>query len=192
MSDQSIIKALADVMRDIKYVGKDGKNDFDNYNFRGIDGVMNAVGPVFRKHGVVAIPEVVDYKRATVESSNGRAMTSVALQMRVHFYGPAGDSIDATVWGEAFDRGDKATAKAHSVAFRTALLQTLCLPTQDPDPDEFSYQISKTSSEVSPEFRKMAEACTSIDDLRELYKRTTHDGERLFLAEVAQRLQEKP
>lgn len=192
MSEKTIVQCLADVMRDIKYVGKEGTNTFDHYNFRGIDGVLNAVGPVFRKHGVVAIPEVLDYRRGTMEASSGKPMSSVALQMRVHFYGPARDSVEATVWGEAFDRGDKATAKAHSVAFRTALLQTLCLPTQEPDPDEFSYQISKTSSEVSPELRKMAEACTSIDDLRELYKRTTHDGERLFLAEVAQRLQEKP
>ena len=192
MADQSIIKALADVMRDIKYVGKEGTNTFDHYNFRGIDGVLNAVGPVFRKHGVIAIPEILDYRRSTVESSNGRAMTSVALQMRVHFYGPTGDCVDATVWGEAFDRGDKATAKAHSVALRTALLQTLCLPTQDPDPDEFSYQISKPSSEVSPELRKMAEACTSIDDLRELYKRAANDDERLFLSEYANKLQVKP
>lgn len=191
MSERTIVQCLADVMRDIKYVGKEGTNAFDHYNFRGIDGVLNAVGPVFRKHGVVAIPEVLDYRRGTVEASSGKPMSSVALQMRVHFYGPARDSVEATVWGEAFDRGDKATAKAHSVAFRTALLQTLCLPTQEPDPDEFSYQIG-ASSGVSDELEKAAEACTTIEELRQLYKRAANDDERLFLSEYANKLQVKP
>jgi hypothetical protein len=42
--------------------------------------------------------------------------------------------------GEAFDMGDKATAKAMSVAYRTCLLQALTIPTDDPDPDESSYE----------------------------------------------------
>src|SRR5690606_2912843 len=41
-------------------------------------------------------------------------------------------------YGEALDSGDKATAKAHSVAYRTFLLQALTIPTHEPDPDESS------------------------------------------------------
>jgi hypothetical protein len=41
------------------------------------------------------------------------------------------------------DSGDKAIAKAMSVAFRTALLQTLALPTDEADPDTSSYQRSE-------------------------------------------------
>ena len=40
------------------------------------------------------------------------------------------------------DGGDKATAKAMSVAFRIALLQALALPTSEPDPDSTSYERS--------------------------------------------------
>lgn len=188
---ETIFKAIADSMRDIKAVGKDGVNRHDSYNFRGIDGVMNAVGPVFRQHGIIPVPEVVQYSHEPVMSSTGKPMTSVTLQMVVHFYGPAGDCLDCTVWGEAFDRGDKATAKAHSVAFRTALLQTLCLPTQEPDPDEFSYQIG-ASSGVSDELGKAAEACATIEELRQLYKRAANDDERMFLSEYANKLQVKP
>jgi len=43
------------------------------------------------------------------------------------------------VCAESMDSGDKATAKAMSVAYRTALLQTLCLPTDDVDPDAETY-----------------------------------------------------
>jgi hypothetical protein len=45
-------------------------------------------------------------------------------------------SLTCRTPGEAFDSGDKSTAKAMSVAYRTALLQALTLPTDEPDPDE--------------------------------------------------------
>jgi hypothetical protein len=46
------------------------------------------------------------------------------------------------------DAGDKATAKAMSVAFRTALLQSLSLPTDDVDPDAHSYERSSAAPEI--------------------------------------------
>jgi hypothetical protein len=58
------------------------------------------------------------------------------------FYAPDGSSVAATVSAESMDSGDKATAKAYSVAFRTALLQTLCLPTDEADPDSDTYERS--------------------------------------------------
>jgi hypothetical protein len=69
-------------------------------------------------------------------------MGHVKVKVTYTFIGQAGDAISATVVGEAMDAGDKATAKAMSVAFRTALLQALCLPTDEPDPDSNSYERS--------------------------------------------------
>lgn len=191
MSEKTIVQCLTDVMRDVKAVKKEGFNNFGRYNFRGIDDVLNAVGPVFQKHGVVPKPEVTDYRREAVKTTDGKVMTSVVLRMNVHFTGPANDVLTATVWGEAFDCGDKATTKAHSVALRTAILQTLCLPTQEPDPDEFSYQRGGLVEGVSPELRAKAEGCSSVEELRELYKQATHDGDRVFLAEVAKNMREQ-
>jgi hypothetical protein len=55
------------------------------------------------------------------------------------FVGPEGDTLTGSAPGEAMDSGDKATAKAMSVAFRTFLLQALSLPTNEPDPDAVVY-----------------------------------------------------
>lgn len=141
MSEQkTVFQAVADVMNDVKAVGKDGFNKHQHFNFRGIDGVMNAVGPALRDHGVIAVPMVEEAQYGTVQTNRGGNMSTVRVKMRVRWYGPAGDYFDSVTYGEAFDSGDKATAKAHSVAFRTAFLQTLCLPTQEADPDEDTYQ----------------------------------------------------
>jgi hypothetical protein len=139
-NNPTVFEAVAAVMDEVKAVGKDGQNTFDKYNFRGIDGVMNAVGPALRAHKVIAVPMVDHAEYGTSTTGKGAVMTTVRIKMTVRWYGPAGDHFDTVVWGEAFDRGDKATAKAHSVAFRTAMLETLCLPTQEPDPDEHSYE----------------------------------------------------
>lgn len=136
----TVFQAVADVMNDVKAVGKDGFNKHQHFSFRGIDGVMNAVGPALRDHGVIAVPMVEEAQYGTVQTNRGGNMSTVRVKMRVRWYGPAGDYFDSVTYGEAFDSGDKATAKAHSVAFRTAFLQTLCLPTEESDPDEDTYQ----------------------------------------------------
>lgn len=136
----NIYEALSAVMRDVSHVSKRDRNEHQRFMFRGIDAVMNACGPALRKHGVIAVPNVLETNYSITPTRNGGQATVCRLKMRVDWYGPAGDSLTTTVWGEAFDNGDKATAKAHSVAFRTAFLETLCLPTDEPDPDADSYE----------------------------------------------------
>lgn len=132
--------ALAAVMAEVQKVGKDSKNAQQGFNFRGIDAVMNAVGPAFRAHGIVTMPNVIDYTAETVATKNGGTMNHIILRVKYVFMGPAGDTMECTVFGEAADSGDKAMSKAHSVAYRTALLQVLTIPTGDPDPDATTYE----------------------------------------------------
>ena len=142
MTDKpSIYEALADVMGDVRAVHKDGTNPKQGYKFRGIDGVVNAVGPVLRKHRVIVVPDVRTFDYGTVHvGSNQTPMGHARVVVAYTFHGPAGDHIVSSAAGEAFDSGDKATPKAMSVAFRTALLQALALPTDEPDPDATSYE----------------------------------------------------
>lgn len=141
MTAPTIHAALADVMRDVKAVGKDGVNKAQGFNFRGIDGVLNVVGPALRTHGVIALPVVEDVTYNTVEVGKNRTlMREVTMRVRYTFIGPDGGTLDAVVVAESMDSGDKATAKAMSVAFRSALLQVLAIPTHDPDPDEHTYE----------------------------------------------------
>lgn len=138
-----IITRLSKAMEDVGAVGKDGRNTAQNFNFRGIDAVVNATSPVFRKHGIVVVPTLNNIAYETVEVGQNRSrMASVRVNVTYTFHAPDGSSVAATVAAESMDSGDKATAKAMSVAFRIALLQTLCLPTDDIDPDAQTYERS--------------------------------------------------
>ena len=157
MSDKpTVVECLSTAMEAIRAVGKTGKNTQQNYNFRGIDAVVNAASPAFRSVGVVVTPELKSVDYETVEVGNKRSlMQSCKVVVAYTFHGPAGDTITAVAPGEAMDSGDKATAKAMSVAFRTALLQALCIPTTESDPDEQSFERSprQQAQEVPPGVR---------------------------------------
>ena len=146
-----IYKQMNEVMKEVSAIGKTEKNAQQGFHFRGIDEVLNAVGPAFRKHGIVAVPHVNEYQYETV--AVGRNQTQMAhVQVEVHytFYAADGSNLHAGVVAEAMDSGDKAMAKAMSVAYRTALLQVLCIPTDEPDPDSFSYERSAVDKPQKP------------------------------------------
>nr|DAU30365.1 MAG TPA: ERF superfamily protein [Caudoviricetes sp.] len=136
----TVHQALSKVMGDVQAVKKDSKNQAQRFNFRGIDAVMNAVGPALRKYGVTILPEDVEVHRSNGTTASGKQTAEVVVKVTYRIYGPAGDSIHGTVAAEAMDFGDKAIAKAMSVAYRTFLLQALTIPTDEPDPDSESYE----------------------------------------------------
>ena len=136
----TVHQALSKVMGDVQAVKKGSKNQAQRFNFRGIDAVMNAVGPALRKYGVAILPEDVEVHRSNGTTASGKQTAEVVVKVTYRIYGPAGDSILGKVAAEAMDFGDKAIAKAMSVAYRTFLLQALTIPTDEPDPDSESYE----------------------------------------------------
>jgi hypothetical protein len=144
MSTPLIYAALNAVMEDVGAVKKNGFNDFQKFNFRGIDAVVNAVYPALIKHRVSVTPNVRTYDYGTIETGQGnnrKPMGHARVVVEYTFTAAEdGSAVTASAAGEAFDSGDKATPKAMSVALRTALLQSLMLPTDEQDPDASTYE----------------------------------------------------
>lgn len=157
----TIIEALAAVMGEVQPVGKGSRNVEFGYNFRGIDAVVNAVGPVLRKHCVIVVPELLDAAYRDVTTSKGKPSRECTVRVRYRFYGPGGDFIDAVVPGESMDVSDKGAPKAMSVAYRIALLQALCIPTDEPDPDSQSYERGQQRDEWETAVKPPTEAQAS-------------------------------
>ncbi len=151
----TIFEIFADVKREVRAVGKDSRNTQQNFMYRGVDAVVNAAAPALDKYGVITAPHLDKLTYGTVEAGKARTpMAHAQVEVTYTFYGPGGDSFPVTVPGEAMDSGDKATAKAMSVAYRIALLQALNLPTDDPDPDSQSYERSPAAQDRPDEPRQ--------------------------------------
>lgn len=180
MSDQpTIYAALGQVMADVRHVAKRDFNNHHRFSFRGVDAVVNAVGPALRDHGVIVVPVVRDVTYEPVETTQNKASTACRVLVDYVFYGPAGDHITTTVAGESWDHGDKATPKAMSVAFRTALLQALALPTDEPDPDHATYEgvrhqqadpLLQAKQAVAAAWRETHDGSFDADAMREDYE----------------------
>lgn len=165
----TVFEALTAVMAEVKAVGKTDRNNEQGYDFRGIDGVINAVGPVFRKHGIIALPVRTEAKYRDVLTIRDKRSRECTVSVTYRFYGPAGDFIDCEVPGESMDFGDKGTAKAMSVAYRIALLQTLCIPTHDPDPDSSAYErASEPQWDAIEQAGRLADWLAEINGTRDL------------------------
>lgn len=139
----TITTLLAEVASKVGAVGKDQQvtSGPARFNFRGIDAVVNAVAGPLHAAGIIVTPTVDHVTYDTVEVGQKRTpMTVCRVVCTYTFHGPDGDQVTAQAAAEAFDSGDKATSKAMSVAYRTALLQALTLPTDEPDPDATTYE----------------------------------------------------
>ena len=186
-----IHERLLAVMNDVQAVGKNDRNNQQGFNFRGIDAVINAVGPAFRRHGVMVLPVVMSSEYSQVEVGKNRTpMGHVRLDVEFTFVTTNGSQVHTVVPAEAMDSGDKATAKAMSVALRTALLQVLALPTDEPDPDASSYERAAAGADPSvfASAKARLEAVTGAEELdavaSALRDLTLSEGQRAELAQV--------
>ena len=178
MSNQ-IYADLAKVMRSVDHVGKGDFNSHQKFSFRGIDGVLNAVGPALREHNVVVYPRLHDVAYEEVKTSGGKASTACRVVVDYIFASVDGSTVETRVAAESWDTGDKAMPKAMSVAMRTALIQALALPTDEPDPDSFTYTREAADEKKERDAAKIErvdaeiKAVTTVDELRALWAQAT-------------------
>jgi hypothetical protein len=141
-SHMKVHELLIQARRRIRAIGKYSRNTEQNYNFRGVDDVVNEASPIFADLGILILPLLESASYRDVRTSRDKPSREVTVSVTYRFIGPLGDSLDIKVPGESMDSGDKGTPKAMSVALRIALLQALMIPTRElhPDPDSQSYE----------------------------------------------------
>ena len=178
----TVHQAWASVMAEVRELGKDQRHDSPGakFMFRGVDDVMNAVGPALRRHGVSVIPTKVELRHRDVTTSSGKPSREATVVVLYTIHGPAGDCMPGGSAGEAMDSGDKGTAKAMSVAYWTFLLQALCLPTHDMDPDAEAHHRG-TGPTPLEQAQQVAYGLSTCGDLAKLEQVRAWSAERNLL-----------
>lgn len=188
----AIHAALIEVMKQVRSVGKDSTNTFQKFSFRGIDDVLNAVGPALRDCGVSVRPVVRDVIYQTVATSQNKQSTACRITADYVFTAVDGSEVVSTVIAESWDTGDKAAPKAMSVAMRTALIQTLALPTDEPDPDSFTHErVAAPAAQGFDPQQALQQAWGSLDALRGLHAHAAQIGAPAeYLQQIQTRINE--
>ena len=115
-------KILA-VQEEIGAIGKNRTADDNAFAFRGIEDIINAISPQFKKHRIFMTTDVLSCQNSVA----GKCIVNVKFT----FFAEDGSSIHSTVCGEGFSKTNKETTIALSIAHRIALTQTFSISTDE-------------------------------------------------------------
>lgn len=168
-----VYECVASVMADLAKQGI-SKNRTNTqgagFKFRGIDDVLNALGPMMPKHGLTVFPSIVERTSVERQSKAGGVLFYVTVKASFKFVCKSdGSSETAEVYGEAMDSSDKATSKAMSIAWKNAAILTFQIPIEgENDPDAQSYQVKPEKKAVEPPFP--SGPCRNLSDLKATWR----------------------
>lgn len=134
-----VYTAIVGVMAALAGTGiqKGRKNTQQNYNFRGVDDVYNALAPVLSANKLAILPRVLSRSCEERATKSGGTMFYVIVDVEYTLVSAEDGSTTVVRFvGEAMDTADKASNKAMSAAYKYCAFQTFCIPTEaDNDAD---------------------------------------------------------
>jgi len=177
LDERSIQQRMVSILAALPAIGKDTRNPQQGFMFRSHDAVLNALNPLLARHGVFVVPDVIERLSSQRQTARGGIMYEVNLHVRFVFYGAAGDSLEASTWGEGTDSGDKATNKAMTMAFKNVLNQAFAISTQefgDPDgespPESVRHSQQESMTWIRPaNFSEIVARLTEVQAPQELW-----------------------
>lgn len=126
-------------------IAKNSKNEAQKFKYRSIDAVMNACAIALVEAKLVVLPRYTHRDVTEKTSTKGGMMIHTVLTSEFDFVSVEdGSTHTVLVYGEAAGFGDKSHNAAMSIAFKYALLQSLCVPTEAIDPDAESPEFKAT------------------------------------------------
>lgn len=147
-SSPLIFGKMADILSKIEAIGKDQNNTTQNFKYRGIDDIYNAINPILAEHRVFMTSRIIEKTRDERQTKSGGVLAFTCLRMQYTFWAEDGSSVSTEVEGEGMDSGDKSSNKAMAVAHKYALLQAFCIPTKDmDDPDAETHEVAPKTNQ---------------------------------------------
>lgn len=132
---KTLVKKLAEVMQEVKYIQKRGHNKFHNYKYATESDVAEKVRESLAERSVIMIPNVTSHSSREHINAKGKTEYIVTVVMEFKFIdGESGEEISFHSVGEGQDAGDKGIYKAITGAQKYALMKAFMIPTGD-DPE---------------------------------------------------------
>lgn len=166
-------------------IAKTGKNQQQNYSFRGIDQIYNALAPLLAQNRLCILPRVIERSIIERVTQKGGTLFYTVIKMEFDFVSAEDGSVHtvATI-GEAMDSGDKSSNKAQSAAYKYAAMMTFCIPTEgDNDTENQTHEVKSESpsermARAIAEFENRLNASTSLVQITSI----TASNNKLLLA----------
>mgnify|MGYP001173610236 CR=1 FL=1 len=139
---EDVYAAINRTANAIGFVGKAQTNNYQNYNFRGIDDVYNVVGPALMKSDLVVLPTLLEHTVTNVQTSGNKATFQHFATVKYTCVSTKDCTrTEVVVKGESVDNSDKGLNKAMSAAYKLFAFQTFCIPLEGSSGDTESESI---------------------------------------------------
>lgn len=151
-----IEQRLAQVKRALvaEGIGKGGTTNFGGkYKYRKVEDVMAIVSSLHAKHGVNFSIQKIDH--FNVDKAGNEVHMHGLFTMRFSSSDNKDDFIEHVCIGEGYDKGDKASGKMHSYAYKNGMFSHYEIPVEGQGDDFYDPRIdneddSKPESESTP------------------------------------------
>jgi hypothetical protein len=118
-----IYSRIAACLAEVEAVGKNHKNQQQNYSFRGIDDFYDAFQPVLARNKVFITPTILEHKREERTTKSGAVLMTTVTHVRFKLFTEDGSFVEADALGEGSDSGDKSANKAAATAMKYLFMQ---------------------------------------------------------------------
>jgi hypothetical protein len=130
-----LAKKILAIQSEIQSVAKNGRNDFQNYDYATERDLVSTLKPLLEKHGVIVIPEIAAPPTIEPSGKDGKSrLTTILMKFKLVNVDDPEDYYQALVGGQGQDAGDKGIYKAITGAKKYFISNTFMVPLGD-DPE---------------------------------------------------------
>jgi len=140
---KNLAKKLVEVMKECGHVAKNGSNSFHKYKYATAADVLQLVNDSLTKHGIMSAVEtnLIEIREVTTAKGNSENLATVETFVTLTD-SESGEQIKIKGLGSGQDAGDKAIAKAQTMAIKYAYLLSFAISTgDDPEADTHTDEV---------------------------------------------------
>lgn len=132
---QKIAKKLVEIMKEVSYIEKKGRNTFHNYSYATSADVLEKINQALVKHNLcsVVLSELLRMDEVTTAKGNIEHLATVKVDVML-IDGDSGETVNFIGLGSGQDSGDKAIMKAQTAGIKYAYMMSFAIATGD-DPE---------------------------------------------------------
>lgn len=157
MNQGKLAGKMVAAMKDIDAVLKNGRNDFQKYNYVRAADVANEAREAMISHGIAFTYDVVDTEHwETTKEKDGKTSTNYFCQLTVMVTftdADSGEQMSGRVVGWGSDTLDKAPFKAMTGAVKYALRMNFLIPDEN-DPEDTTIEQLREANKQQPQVQR--------------------------------------
>jgi len=194
MQKKSLAEKMISVMKECSYIEKDGTNSFHKYKYVSSNAVLQKVNDALVNHRVASFTRtrIISAEVATTnKGAQEKFVTAEAIITLVNA-DASEDKMEISAIGSGQDAGDKAVAKAQTMAIKYAWTMTLNISTgDDPEKDEQTDRSTSAAQSFADEYEQVytKEQYQNLVDKTKRFISSFSAAEATLLRNAAQRAQ---